>query len=87
MSLAIPAIARLYNMAELVTAILAYELQAGLVALDHRSVRSGDGVRRLHAYLRQTIPPMTCDRPPGPDIEQLLTILESQGFRYFIDNL
>jgi histidine ammonia-lyase len=87
MSLAVPAIARLYNMVELVTAVLAYELLAGLVALDQRSGRPGDGVRRLHAYLRQTIPPMTRDRPPGPDVEQLLTILESPGFLYFIDSL
>ena len=82
MSLALPAIARLYEMADLVTSMLAYELLAGLVALDQRHARAGDGVEAVRAYVRQSIAPLHRDRSPGPDVEQLREILHTELFRY-----
>lgn len=84
MSLALPAIARLYEMADLVTAMLAYELLAGLVALDQRPFRPGEGVQALHTYIRHTLPPFEQDRSPGPDVEQLLQLFETAEFKTFL---
>jgi len=80
MSMAFPAISRLYEMADLVKALLAYELLGGLVALDQRRDAPGEGVAALHAYLRQHLPPLQRDRSPGPDVEQLLTLFETDAF-------
>lgn len=80
MSLALPAISRLYDMAELVTSMLAYELLAGLIALDQRDAHPGDGVEAVRIYIRQFIPPLKQDRSLGPDVERLQQVLGSEEF-------
>ncbi|MCB9102710.1 MAG: histidine ammonia-lyase [Anaerolineales bacterium] len=85
MALTLPAIARLYDMADLVTSMLAYELLAGLTALDQRGGCPGDGVEAVRAYVRQVIPPLEQDRSPGPDVEQLRQMLDSSAFRAVLD--
>ncbi|MCB0165268.1 MAG: histidine ammonia-lyase [Anaerolineae bacterium] len=85
MALALPAIARLYDMAEMATSMLAYELLAGLVALDRRGGQAGDGVEAVRAYVRQFIPPLEQDRSPGPDVEQLRQMLDSAAVQALLD--
>ena len=85
MALTLPAIARLYDMADLVTSMLAYELLAGLTALDQRGGCPGDGVETVRAYVRQVIPPLEQDRSPGPDVEQLRQMLDSAAFQAVLD--
>lgn len=85
MALTLPAVARLYDMADLVTSMLAYELLAGLVALDRRGGRSGDGVEAVRTYVRQVIPPQDGDRSPGPEVEQLRHIFTTAAFQALLD--
>ncbi|MCB9079927.1 MAG: histidine ammonia-lyase [Anaerolineaceae bacterium] len=85
MALALPAVARLYDMADWVTLMLAYELLAGLVALDRRGGRPGDGVEAVRASVRQVIPPLDQDRSPGPDVEELRHIFDSAVFQALLD--
>lgn len=82
MSLAIPAIQRLYDMAQLVRVMLAYELLAGLGALRQREQRPGDGVAAVAGYFEPIVAPLTRDRSPGPDVE---TLLEHFARREFIE--
>ncbi|GDX98724.1 histidine ammonia-lyase [Phycisphaerae bacterium] len=54
---------------ELAMYVVATELLCAAEALEyHRPLRSGDGVEKIHAAVRNVIAPLTGDRPPGPDI-------------------
>ena len=72
MSMAFPTISRLYEMADLVEMILAYELLGGLTALNNRSEISGDGVQVIQEAFSDVLAPLDRDRPPGPDVEKVL---------------
>jgi histidine ammonia-lyase len=87
MSMSFPAIARLYEMADLVTAMLAYELLAGLAAIDQRGERPGDGVSMVRTYFRRIITPLERDRPPGPDVERLLQAFDTAAFHHLLASL
>jgi histidine ammonia-lyase len=80
MSMAIPAIQRLDEMAQLCRAMFAYELLAGTSALRRRSQQPGDGVRAVLNYLEPILPPLQCDRAPGPDVEALLEQFDAPRF-------
>jgi histidine ammonia-lyase len=84
MSLAIPAIARLIEMVELAKAVLAYELLAGITAVDRRKEQPGATVRAVGGYIRQVVPPYERDRSPGPDVEQILVLVDNPVFRGII---
>lgn len=72
MSLAIPAIERLFEMADLVRVMLAYELLAALTALRQREQRPGDGVVAVLDYFAPVIAPLQRDRSPSTDVEAIL---------------
>jgi histidine ammonia-lyase len=80
MSLAIPAIYRLYEMAALTRGLLAYELLGGLVALRQRGEKAGDGVVAVAEYFSGYIAAMDRDRSPGPDVETILHHFEQPEF-------
>ncbi len=80
MSMAIPAISRLYEMAQLTRGLLAYELMAGITALRMRQQIPGDGVAALLDYFDDLIPPLQRDRSPGPDIETIIEHFEKPEF-------
>jgi histidine ammonia-lyase len=80
MSMAIPAISRLYEMAQLSRGVLAYELLAGITALRQRRQVPGDGVAALIDYFDALIPAMERDRSPAPDIEILLEHFDNPDF-------
>jgi len=85
MSMAIPAINRLIAACQTVRTILAAELIAACVALDHRNQRSGNGVTRLHHWVRKTVAPLDRDRSPGPDLENLIIALREPAFCKLLD--
>lgn len=87
MSMAIPAIARLYQMIELVEAMLAYELLAALVATRLRDQVCGQAVESLRLYFDELIQPLSRDRPPGPDVELILQQFTLAEFRLLIQSL
>lgn len=58
--------------------VIAIELLCAAQGLDlHRPLRSGHAVERLHAKLRELVPPLRDDRHITPDIEALTAFLRS----------
>ncbi|MEM7342767.1 MAG: aromatic amino acid lyase [Chloroflexota bacterium] len=80
MSMAFPTISRLYEMVDLAKKILAYECLGGLTALTLRGEQPGEGVTHLQAHFSTKIMPLTKDRSPGPDVETILQIFETDEF-------
>lgn len=61
--------------------VLAIELIAAAEGIEHRRpLKSGLGVERAHAEVRQSIPPLEIDRPLGPDIEKLAAQIAEGAF-------
>ncbi|MEM7112890.1 MAG: aromatic amino acid ammonia-lyase [Chloroflexota bacterium] len=84
MSMAFPTIARLYEMVSLTKMILAYELLAGLTALNLRTGKAGDGVTAVLNHFIPLIKPLHRDRSPGPDVELILTVFDTPHFQQFV---
>jgi histidine ammonia-lyase len=84
MSMAIPALARLEEMADLTRAMLAYELLGGLTALGMRAARPGHGVQAVVDYFAPLIAPLLCDRSLSPDIETILEHFQTSAFSELI---
>jgi len=82
MSMAIPALMRLEEMAQLCRAMLAYELLAGVTAVRMRAQQPGDGVLAVMDYFAPLVAPLERDRPLAVDVE---TILEHFSCSAFID--
>lgn len=80
MALALPALARLFEMAELTRCMLAYELLAALTAVRQRRQAPGDGVVAVMRYFEETIAPLQQDRAPGADVETILAQFERAEF-------
>jgi len=87
MSMAIPAIQRLYEMVDLTNAMLAYELLAGLVATRQRDQPCGQAIEAVREHFANIIRPLDCDRSPGPDVELILEEISSDGFNVFLGSL
>ncbi len=80
MSMAIPVLQRLYEMAQLTRGMLAYELLAALTAVRLREQRPGDGVAAVVDYFAPVIAPLERDRSPAPDVEAILEHFSSAAF-------
>ncbi|HLP82915.1 MAG TPA: histidine ammonia-lyase [Phycisphaerales bacterium] len=66
---------------ELARYVVATELLCAAEALEyHRPLRSGEGVEKLHAAVRNVIEPLTGDRPPGPDISMVAEAIADGAF-------
>ena len=87
MSMAIPAIHRLYEMVDLVNAMLSYELFAGLVATAQRDQTCGQAVEAVRHFFVNIIKPLECDRSPGPDVELILEKISGSEFDELRENL
>ena len=56
-----------------VAKVLAIELLCAAEGVDHRApLHPGAGTAAVHAVVREVVPPLTDDRPPGPAIEALV---------------
>ncbi|HUF13137.1 MAG TPA: histidine ammonia-lyase [Longimicrobiales bacterium] len=65
----------------LLETVLALELLAAAQAIEfHRPLRSGAGVEAAHALIRERVPPLGTDRPPGPDIRALEDMVRAGVF-------
>jgi len=57
--------------------VIAIEYLCAAQALEHhRPLRSGAGVERAHALIRDRVPPLTDDRPTADDIEAIASLIE-----------
>ncbi|MDH3716462.1 MAG: aromatic amino acid lyase, partial [Gammaproteobacteria bacterium] len=81
MSMAIPAIARLYEMLQSIRQILAAELLAILVALDQRAPPTASHTAAVHTCARRYVQKMTGDRATGADTEALLKLFDSEEWQ------
>lgn len=62
----------------LTRSVVAIEMLCAAQGIDlHRPLRSGEGVERLHAALRDIVPTLSEDRPQTPDIEAIAAMLAS----------
>ena len=61
--------------------ILAGELLVSARALDLRQQRPGEGVQHAHNWIRQLVPVLKTDRPPGPDLDVLCAALADESTR------
>lgn len=69
---------RAMDLAERVVAIELLCASQGIEA--HRPLRSGEGVERAHAIVREKVPPLVSDRPPAPDIESIAGLIADGRF-------
>ena len=81
MSMAIPASERALEALDHMRAILAGELLVSARALDLRQQRPGEGVQHAHNWIRQLVPVLKTDRPPGPDLDVLCAALADESTR------
>ena len=57
--------------------VIAIELLIMSEGLEHqRPLVSGVEVEDIHRMVRSAIPPLTGDRPPGPDIEKVADMIQ-----------
>jgi histidine ammonia-lyase len=56
-------------------AVVATEALLAAQAIDLVPGRPGEGTARLHALVREHVPPLDDDRPPGPDIEAVKALV------------
>lgn len=66
---------------ELARQVVAIELLCACQAIDnHRPLKSGHVVEKLHAKIRAKVPTLTEDRPPSPDIETIAAMIADGEF-------
>lgn len=66
---------------KLATHVIAIELLCSAEALEYqRPLKSGGGVEKAHARIRQHVPRLTADRPPTPDIEKIVQLIRQGAF-------
>jgi histidine ammonia-lyase len=82
-TMAIHVVDKTSSMVELIVGLAAIDALLGAQAVDLRdpSPRDslGKGVKRLYVALRERVPMLDKDRPPGPDIETAMEVLKSRS--------
>ncbi len=72
---------------ELARQVVAIELLCAAQALEqHRPLRSGHGVEAAYAWIRERVPALVADRPPGPDIAALAQLIAEGRFEGLEDD-
>ncbi len=67
---------------ELCRSVVAIELLCSSEAIEYqRPLRSGEGVERAHACIREVVPKLDADRSPGPDILAIEQLIRNGRFR------
>ena len=75
-----PALDRLAEIDRMTRLVAVYELYTALVAIDQRGQRPGDRIATVRDFVRMQIPAYEADRPFGPEIECLATLVEAEDF-------
>jgi histidine ammonia-lyase len=60
--------------------VLAVELMCATQGVEQRSLAPADGTAAVARTVRSVCPPLTRDRPPGPDIERIAALIERGSF-------
>ena len=75
-----PALDRLAEIDRITRLVAVYELYTALVAIDQRGQKPGDWIESVRDLVRLRIPRCEADRPYGPEIECLSTMVETEDF-------
>lgn len=68
--------------AELARSVVAIELMCAAEGIEcQRPLKSGPGVERVHAAVREVVAPLEADRSPAPDIAALEALIAAGRFR------
>ncbi len=68
---------------DLARRVVAIELLCAAQAIEgHRPLRSGGGVERVHALIREHVPALDHDRSPSPDIERIAEMVGAGEFGF-----
>ncbi len=62
--------------------VIAVELMCGAQGVEQRSAEPGAGTSAVRDLVRTVCPPLTVDRPPGPDIMKIANLIESGAFSH-----
>lgn len=62
--------------------VIAVELMCGAQGVEQRSAEPGAGTSAVRDLVRTVCPPLTVDRPPGPDITKIANLIESGAFTH-----
>ena len=60
--------------------VLAVELMCASQGVEQRSLAPAEGTAAIARTVRTVCPPLTADRPPGPDIERIAELIERGRF-------
>ncbi|GMQ92644.1 MAG: histidine ammonia-lyase [Acidimicrobiia bacterium] len=60
--------------------VIAVELMCAAQGVEQRSAQPGTGTSVVRDIVRSVCPPLTTDRPPGPDIARIAELIESGAF-------
>ncbi len=75
------AAAKAHRAMDLAERVIAIELLCAAQGLEsHRPLKSGVGVERAYAAVREKVPPLDADRPPSPDIEAIAGLIAEGRF-------
>lgn len=78
---ALPAALKLRRMDRRLGYLVAIELVVAAEAVDRRALdRIGSGAGETHRAVRDTVAPLTADRPLAPDVERLAAVVADGGF-------
>ena len=75
-----PALDRLAEIDRITRLVAVYELYTALVAIDQRGQKPGDRIETARVFVRTQIPAFAGDRPIGPEIECLASLVEAEDF-------
>ena len=68
---------------QLATHVIAVEILCACQALDfHVPLTTSTPLARVHAAVRERVPTLIDDRPPSPDLSQIVELIQSGGFEY-----
>jgi histidine ammonia-lyase len=56
------------------------ELMCASQGVEQRSLAPAEGTAAIARTVRTVCPPLTADRPPGPDIERIAELIERGRF-------
>lgn len=62
--------------------VIAVELMCAAQGVEQRPLEPAEGTRRVKDIVRTVCAPLTADRPPGPDIARIATLVESGEFSF-----
>ena len=80
MTMLFPALDRLAEIDRITRIVAVYELYTALVAIDQRGQKPGDRIETVRDFVRMRIPGYEADRPYGPEIECLASLVEAEDF-------